>query len=80
MLFEKIIISYFNPALNIGLQDVRNAWLMNETPVKLITTLHQGNLVYRIPRTRKRISYLQLKKGLVKKKITISQPVDLLPF
>ena len=80
MLFEDITINYFNAPLNIGLQDVRNAWLLVDHPIKLITTCHQGNLIYRIPGSRKRISYRQLKNGLVKKKIVISQPLNRLPF
>ena len=80
MLFEHIEINYFHPELNVGLQDIRNAWLMIENPVKLVTTLHQGNLVYRFPGNRKRISHRQLKKGLVKKRMIISKPLNLLPF
>jgi hypothetical protein len=63
------------------LQDVRNAWLLSEKPVKLSTSFHRGSLIYRLPGTSgKRISYRTLKKGLIKKKIVINQPVYLLPF
>ena len=79
-LFETITIRYYNPQLKIGLQDVRNAWLLAEQPVKLTCTLHQGSLTYRIPVSNKRISYRTLKKGLVKKEIIIKQPVYVLPF
>ena len=78
--FEKIIISYYNPNLKIGLQDVRNAWLLSDSPTKLSTALHRGNLVYRVPGSDKRISYRKLKKGLLKKQIIINQPFHLLPF
>ncbi|MEO6330310.1 MAG: hypothetical protein ABIO55_15355 [Ginsengibacter sp.] len=77
---EEIIITHFHPLLNIGLQDIRSVWLLTNTPVKLTTTLHRGNLVFRIPVSGKRISYRSLKKGLVKKKIVIRQHVELLPF
>jgi hypothetical protein len=79
-LFKTITIHYYNPELKIGLQDVRNAWLLAEQPIKLTCSLHQGNLTYRIPVSNKRISYRILKKGLRKKQIIIKQPVYLLPF
>lgn len=58
-------IKYFHPDLQIGLEDVRNAWFVskNEAPVLLKTTLHQGILTYRFPISGKRISYHRLKKG-----------------
>jgi hypothetical protein len=79
-LFETITIRYYNPELKIGLQDVRNAWLMTEQPIKLSASLHQGGLVYRIPVSQKRISYRTLKRGLIKKQIIIRQPVHVMPF
>jgi hypothetical protein len=77
-----ITIKYFHSGLNIGLEDIRNAWLLIEgrPPVKLKTTIHQGLLSYRIPVSGKRISYLLLKKGLIKKRIIIQLPLQLLPF
>jgi hypothetical protein len=78
--FKEIIIRYYHPTLNIGLEDIKSAWLLIASPVKLITTLHRGNLVFRIPVSGKRISYRTLKKGLIKKKILIKQPIQLLPF
>jgi hypothetical protein len=62
------------------MQDIRQVWLIGNEPVKLITTLHQGNLVYRIPGTRKRISYRTLKKGLIKKTIILKLAFNILPF
>jgi hypothetical protein len=79
-MFEDIVIKYFHPGEQVGIQDIRNAWLLKNNPVKLITTLHRGNLVFRVPGSRKRISYLMLKKGLIKKEIIIQQPLYLLPF
>jgi hypothetical protein len=77
-----ITIKHFHTALNIGLQDVRNAWLLenNQPPVKLKTIIYQGLLAYRLPVSGKRISYRTLKKGLVKKKIILQQPFYILPF
>lgn len=79
-MFENIIIKHVNPELQIGMQDIRNVRLLDKTPLKLITTLHRGSLVFRIPGTRKRVSYKKLKTGLIKKQVIIKQPVYLLPF
>ncbi|MGQ0738068.1 MAG: hypothetical protein ACT4OJ_03320 [Bacteroidota bacterium] len=75
-------IKYFHPRLQIGLEDIRNAWLISEKkePVQLKTVIHQGRLHYRLPQSGKRISYRTLKKGLVKKKMNIRLPYQLLPF
>jgi hypothetical protein len=77
-----ITINYFHASLNIGLQDVRNAWLLesNQPPVKLKTIIYQGLLTYRLPVSGKRVSYRTLKKGLIKKKIILQQPLYILPF
>jgi len=76
-----ITIRYFNPVLKIGLQDVKNAWyLADKTPVQLTTIIYQGALYFRFPGSGRRISYKQLKKGLIKKQIDLIMPLDLLPF
>ncbi len=77
---EEHIIKYFHPGLNVGLQDIRNAWLLSNPPVKLQITLHRGTLAYRLPGSRRRISYNTLKKGLIKKHILIQTDFQLLPF
>lgn len=77
-----ITIKYFNPGLQIGLEDVRSAWLFekDKASVQLKTVIHQGHLHYRLPISGKRISYRTLKKGLIKKQIIINQSLQLLPF
>lgn len=79
-MFEEVIINYFHPGYNIGLQDIRNAWLLSSTPVRLSTCIYRGSLIYRIPVTGKRVSYRSLKKGLIKKTIRLRLPIQLLPF
>jgi hypothetical protein len=79
-MFEEVIINYYHPGYNIGLQDIRNAWLLTYPPVRLSTSIYRGNLVFRIPITGKRISYRSLKKGLIKKRLSIKVPLNLLPF
>ena len=41
---SQIRLFYFHPQLNIGLKDIRNAWLLETKPLKLIATIHQGSL------------------------------------
>lgn len=79
-MFKEINIRYVNPVYNIGLQDIRNAWLLAKPPVKLTTTIYRGNLIFRLPGSGKRISYRTLKKRLIKKTIMLRQPFNLLPF
>ena len=79
-MYEEIKINYLNPTLNLGLQDIRNVWLLNPVPVKLSTTIHRGTLVFRLPVSGKRISYKSLKRGLIKKEFIIRLPYQLLPF
>jgi hypothetical protein len=81
-MYRVITIIYFHPKYSIGLEDVRNAWLIekDKEPVKLKTIIYQGQLVYRLPVSGKRISYRSIKKELIKKTILLKQPFDLLPF
>lgn len=79
-MYREIVLRYVHPVLNLGMQDIKTVWLLGNEPVQLITTLHQGNLVYRIPGSRKRISYRMLKKGLIKKELIVRLPFQLLPF
>jgi hypothetical protein len=77
-----ISIKYYYPGLQIGLEDIKNAWFLpvSGVPVKLNTIVYQGQLTYRFPSSGKRISYRQLKKGLIRKDIFIRLPLALLPF
>jgi hypothetical protein len=40
-----IYIKYVHLKLNIGLQDVRNMWLLEPEPVQLTVAVHRGSLV-----------------------------------
>jgi hypothetical protein len=79
-MFEEIHIKYIHPVFNIGVENIRSVWLLSATPSKLTNTVHQGNLIFRVPLTGKRISYKTLKKGLIKKQLIIRLPYSLLPF
>jgi hypothetical protein len=76
----EIYLKYFHPELKLGMADPKSVWLLEDEPVKLTVTVYRGNLVYRLPKSGRRISYRQLKKGLLKKLTVIQQPDDLLPF
>lgn len=74
-----IRINYFNPILNIGLSSWREAWLLSgKYPEKLYTELYRGSLVFRLRGSNRRISYLQLKKDLIKEVMFIQE--EPLPF
>ena len=79
-MYQYIQLKHFNPELNLGLEDIKSAWLLTAVPVKLKATVHRGNLVFRFPGSGKRISYSTIRKGLIKKRIVIKQPLELLPF
>lgn len=66
--------------MGLGMEDIKNVWLLCDKPIKLQTVVHRGSLVYRIPFSGKRISYKKLKKGLIKKTVIFRQPLQLLPF
>jgi hypothetical protein len=81
MAIQFVTINFFNPELKIGLEDVRNAWLLEENnPVKLNAQVHRGALVYRLPGSGKRVSFHKLKNGLIKRKLKIKIAVSILPF
>ena len=63
-----IRINYVNPILNIGLSSWRKAWLLSgKYPEKLYTEPYRDRLVFRLRGSNRRISYLRLKKDLIKK-------------
>lgn len=76
----EIHLKYFHHEFNIGLADLKNAWLLTDPPVRLKVAVRQANLAYRLPQTGRRIGYRQLKKGLVKCNRTLRLPDEPLPF
>jgi hypothetical protein len=65
-----IILKYWNEKLQIALLDWRNVY---QFPLKekMSIEVHQGKLYYRCRGASKRVSYDQLKKGLIKKQIIL---------
>ena len=72
-----IILKYWNEQLKIGLADWRNVYQFPQQEL-LIVEIHQEKIHYRLKGSAKRISYAQIKKGLVKKKVIIKE--EPLPF
>jgi hypothetical protein len=67
-----IILKYWNEELKIGLADPKNAYQFPQEK-RMNLEIHQGKLCYRLRGSSKRISYDQVKKGLVKKLIIIKE-------
>jgi len=59
-----IEIKYCHPQLMIGLENIKEAWLLVDikNQVELKKIIHQRNLYYRRPDSGKKISYRILKK------------------
>lgn len=75
-----IHLKYVHPAYQIGWENLRTAWLLLGLPVRLNVSVHQGMLIYRLPKNGVRISYRQLKKGLRKCNRVLILPEAPLPF
>ena len=72
-----IILKYWNAHLQIGMQDWRTVYQFPQQE-KMLVEIHQSKLYYRNRGHSKRISYQQLKKGLIKKEIILNE--EPLPF
>lgn len=77
-----IILKYWNPQYQIALADPIAIGCQNvyQFPLqeKMLNEVYRGALYYRLRGSSHRISYQQLKKGLLKKHILIEE--ELLPF
>lgn len=74
-----IIAKYWNPLLNIAMAD-RQLVYQFPKKIQMLREVYRGELYYRVPGSSKRISYKQLKRGLIKKQIIIPEELYLLPF
>ena len=64
---QKIKLEYYNAKLRIGMADWRHVYLLHPVLTPPQPEVERGRLVYRAKGSSKRISYAQIKKGLVKK-------------
>jgi hypothetical protein len=62
---------YYNPQLKVAFNNWREVYLVQESPVLLLAEVHRSCLVYRIPKTNKRISYNSIKQHLLKQDIEL---------
>ncbi len=67
MMNGTIVFKYYNPKLNIVLQNWKLVYLLHPDPVMLLPEIYKGNLVYRETGRSKRYSYDRIKKRLTLK-------------
>jgi hypothetical protein len=72
---QKIQLNYINIKLQIRMVNWREVYLLKPQVVRLIPEVDKGRLVYRAKGAVKRISYNQLKRGLIKKPYVITEEV-----
>lgn len=72
-----VLLKYWNPKYEIALADWQSAYQFPQK-LKMQIEVYRGALYYRAKGSARRISYLQLKKGLQRKNMGIIN--ELLPF
>lgn len=72
-----IVLKYWNPLYNIALFDWQTVYQLPQEEV-MLKEVYRGALYYRLRGASTRISYLQLKRGLVRKLVLIKEKP--LPF
>ena len=75
MIAQKIQLHYYNPKVNVGMGTWQTVFLLSAEPVMLVPEVFRGNLIYRQKGSTRRISYQQIKRGLVKKQFFITESV-----
>lgn len=73
---QKIQLKYFNPQLQIGLNDWRTVYLLHPNVSLLIPEVYKGNLTYRTKGSTKKIPYAQINAGMLKKRIIVKEQVS----
>ena len=71
------ILKYWNPKYEIALADWQSVYQFPEKE-KMQMEVYRGSLYYRVKGSARRVSYLQLKKGLQRKQMGVIN--ELLPF
>jgi hypothetical protein len=81
-MLQTIKLKLVNEELHIGLVDWREVDVIYPKVIQLNPEVDRGRLVYRAKGSKRRISYLQIKRGLIKKNssIRIDFPEWLLHF
>lgn len=72
---QKIKLKYYNPRLNIGMASIRQVYLLLPLLTPIEAEVYRGKLVYRAKGSSRRISYDQVKLGLIKKDFIVTEVV-----
>jgi hypothetical protein len=72
---QKIKLRYINERLQVGMVDIKHVYLLSPQLTPLRPEVYKGNLVYRAKGSSRRISYDQIKKGLVKRSFVVKEDV-----
>ena len=72
---QKLQLKYINKELKVGMVNWKQVYLLHPVITPLRPEVDKGRLVYRAKGTSKRISYAQIKKGLVKENVWIKGDV-----
>ena len=70
-MLQTIKLKLINERLHIGLINWREVYIFYPKVIQLNPEVDRGRLVYRSKGSKRRISYLQIKKGLIKKNYSI---------
>ena len=68
---QTIQLKLINPKLQIGMISWNQVYIYSPLIIQLKPEVERGRLVYRAKGSNKRISYEELKKGLIKKDCTL---------
>jgi hypothetical protein len=70
-MLQTIKLKLINEKLSIGFVNWREVYIFYPKVIQLNAEVDRGRLVYRVKRSKRRKSYLQIKKGLIKKNYSI---------
>ena len=72
---QKIKLRYINERLKVGMVDIKQLYLLSPRPTQLRPEVYKGKLVYRAKGSTRRISFDQIKRGLVKRSFVVMEEV-----
>lgn len=68
---QRITLKYLNTKYQIALANWRTVYQLKPEVLLMTPEVYKGNLVYRAKGSTKRVSYAQIRNGLLKKKTVI---------
>ena len=72
---QKIKLRYINERLHVGMADIKEVYLLSPQLTLLRPEVYKGMLVYRAKGSSRRISYAQIKRGLVKRSLVVKEEI-----